>query len=249
MANDPLNPFEAPKAALDVAAPGAVAGSLEDAVAGRYDFTVGEVMSEAWGLVKGFKASFWGAALLMYGILLVATLVWGGISASLFGKQSRIVAGIFNGLIGALMWPFFIGIVAMAVRRAARLPVSFSMAFAYLNKAPVVVAAGLLTTLLTYLGFALLIIPGIYLSVAYAMTMPLLAFHELGAWKAMETSRKAITHKWFQVCGLYLLVGVLTGLSALPLGIPLIWTAPWAILVMGVLYRRIFGAPAAAPTP
>jgi len=78
MPNDPLNPFEPPKAALEVALPVGTAGSLEDAVAGRYDFTIGEVMSEAWGLVKGFKASFWGAALLIYGVLIGATLVWAG---------------------------------------------------------------------------------------------------------------------------------------------------------------------------
>jgi uncharacterized membrane protein len=248
MTNEPVNPFEPPKAALDMPPLPRPSGSLEDGVAGRYDFTVGEVMSEAWGLVKGFKASFWGAALLMYALFIGATLVWGGISGAMIGKhQSPILAGIVNGLIGALMAPLLIGVIALAIRRAAGLPVSFSMAFAYLNKAPVLIGAGLLTTLLTYLGFALLIIPGIYLGVAYGMTLPLLAFHELGPWKAMEMSRKAITHKWFRVFGLYLLVGLLVGLSALPLGIPLIWTLPWAMLVMGVLYRRIFGGPAAAP--
>ena len=248
MTNDPMNPFEPPRAALDMAPLAGASGSLESAVAGRYDFSVGEVMSEAWGLVKGFKASFWGAALLMYALFFGATLVWGGISAAVFGKhQSPILVGIVNGLIGALMAPLLIGVIALAIRRAAGMPVSFSMAFAYLGKAPVLIGAGLLTTLLTYLGFALLVIPGIYLSVAYGMTLPLLAFHELGAWKAMETSRKAISHKWFQVFGLYLVVGLLVGLSALPLGIPLIWTMPWAVLVMGVLYRRIFGVPAAPP--
>jgi hypothetical protein len=36
-------------------------------------------------------------------------------------------------------------------------------------------------------------------------------------------------------------VGLLVGLSALPLGIGLIWTAPWGINVIGVVYRRTFG--------
>jgi len=250
MSNEPLNPFEPPRATLEMPPLARASGTLEDGVAGRYDFTAGEVMSEAWGLVKGFKASFWGAALIMYALLFVVMLVWGGISAALFGKHlSPIVGSVFNSLIGALMWPLFIGLIALAVRRAAGLPVSFSMAFTYLGKAPVVIAAGLLSTLLTYLGLALLIVPGIYLGVAYGMTLPLLAFNELGPWKAMEMSRKAISHKWFSVFGLYLLVGLLVGLSALPLGIPLIWTAPWALLVMGVLYRRIFGVPAGAPPP
>jgi len=45
----------------------------------------------------------------------------------------------------------------------------------------------------------LLAIPGIYLSIAYGMTLPLLAFNELGAWQAMEASRKAITHHWWRI--------------------------------------------------
>jgi hypothetical protein len=246
---DPRNPFEPPRAALEGPAPVGAAGSLEDAVAGRYDFTIGEVMSEAWGLVKGFKGSFWGAAFVIYGVLIVATLVWSAISFALFGREhGQIINAIVNGIISAFMTPLLVGILAMAIRRAAGLPVSFSMAFAYLGKAPVMIGAGLLTTLLTYVGIVLLVIPGIYLSVAYGMTLPLLAFNNLGVWRAMETSRKTVTHKWWRVFGLYLCVGLLVGLSALPLGIPLIWTFPWAILVMGVLYRRMFGIPAVPPT-
>jgi hypothetical protein len=249
MTTDPRNPFEPPRAALEGPAPIGAAGSLENAVAGRYDFTIGEVMSEAWGLVKGFKGSFWGAAILIYGALIVATAVWAGISAAVFGREhGQIINAVVNGVISALMTPLLVGIIAMAVRRAAGLPVSFSMAFAYLGKAPVMIGAGLLTTLLTYVGVALLVIPGIYLGLAYGMTLPLLAFNNIGVWKAMETSRKTLTHKWFRVFGLYFCVGFLVFLSALPLGIPLIWTFPWMILVMGVLYRRMFGIPAVAPT-
>jgi hypothetical protein len=245
---DPRNPFEPPRAALEGPAP-VGNGSLEDAVAGRYDFTIGEVMSEAWGLVKGFKGSFWGAAFVIYGVLIAASLVWGGISFAVFGKnQNPIFNAVVNGLISAFMTPLLVGIIAMAVRRAAGLPVSFSMAFAHIGKAPVMIGAGLLTTLLTYVGVALLVIPGIYLGLAYGMTLPLLAFNNIGVWKAMETSRKTITRKWFRVFGLYFVVGLLVGLSALPLGIPLIWTFPWMILVMGVLYRKMFGIPAVPPT-
>jgi len=101
--------------------------------------------------------------------------------------------------------------------------------------------AGFLTTILTYLGIFLLIIPGMYLAIAYCMTMFLIADRNLGAWQAMETSRQAVTKRWFKFFGLLLLVGLLVGASALPLGIPLIWTIPWAINVLGVVYRRTFG--------
>jgi hypothetical protein len=152
---------------------------------------------------------------------------------------------IVNGLAGVILSPLFVGLIAIAVRRACGMPVSFSMVFGYIRRAPVLIGAALLVTLLTYLGLLLLLLPGIYLSLAYGMTLPLLAFHDLGIWRAMETSRRAITHHWFGFFGLYLLMGILVVLSALLLLIPLIWTLPWAVLVVGVVYRRMFGAPSA----
>ena len=245
MTNDSRNPFEAPQAALGVDASLGATGSLENAIAGRYDFTIGEVMSEAWGLAKGFKATFWGAGIVIYLMAIVSGLIWGRISLGIFGAHANPIGpAIFNGLIGALMMPLFVGLIAMVVKRASGMPVAFSTAFAYLGKAPALFVAGLLVTLLTYLGLALLIIPGLYLAVAYGMTMPVIAFNNVGVWQAMEISRKAITRKWFRVFGLHLAVGFVLVLSALPLGIPLIWTIPWAMLVVGVLYRRIFGQPA-----
>jgi uncharacterized membrane protein len=129
----------------------------------------------------------------------------------------------------------------MGVRRAAGLPISFATAFSCLDRVLTVFLASLLTTLLTYIGLFLIIIPGIYLAIAYCMTMPLIADRRLGPWQAIETSRKAVTKRWFQYFLLLLVVGLVVFVSALPLGIGLVWTAPWAINVIGVVYRRTFG--------
>ncbi|HEX2657646.1 MAG TPA: hypothetical protein VHU40_05215 [Polyangia bacterium] len=241
---DQMNPYQAPKADLDVVAPAVAGGSLQDALVGRYDFQIGEVMSEAWRLTKGFKASFWGAAVLIYLVALIPLMLVGalmGTVAGAGGKPNLLVQIVLNLVMATLIAPLTMGMFMMAIKRAAGMPVTFSVAFSYFKKAPVAILAGLLVTLLTYVGLALLVLPGIYLGLAYAMTMPLIADRDLPAWQAMETSRKSLTHKWFRIFGLYLLVGLLVGLSALPLGIPLIWTVPWATLVIGVLYRRIFG--------
>lgn len=245
MTNDARNPFEPPRAPLEVAAPSRQGGSVEDALAGRYDFTAGEVMSEAWDLVYGFKTPFWAATLIIGALFVALQLVWGEVvSPWLLGPQPlEVVESFASSLVDTLMAPLFVGLTALAVRRASGLPVSAPMAFIYLNKASVMIAAAILTTLFTYAGLVLLILPGIYLSIAYTMTMPLLAFYDVRPWAAMEASRKAITHKWFSVFGLLLLVGVLTGLSAAAFLIPLIWTLPWMVLVIGVLYRKMFGAP------
>lgn len=221
-------------------------GSLEAAVAGDYYFTIGDVMSEAWGLVKGFKGSFWIALIILYVIFGVVFYLAGIISASLFGDRGAQLAPLVNGLLSILVAPLYVGLIVLGIRRASGQPVSFMMIFEPFRRAPILIGAAICTTLLTYAGILLLVLPGIYLSVAYVMTLPLLALNELGVWRAMETSRKTLTHRWFGVFGLYLVVTFLTALSALPLLIPLIWTLPWAVLTIGVLYRRMFGVPPVA---
>jgi uncharacterized membrane protein len=231
------NPYDPPKAdvnaqVLEVGA----SGSLEDALAGRYDFDIGQVMREAWNLTRGMKASFWGAAFIVYAIFFVLALV----AASVAGKSGvmQFIPSIVLGTLGPVL---FIGLMMMGVRRAAGLPISFATAFSYLDRALTVFLASLLTTLLTYVGLVLIIIPGIYLAISYCMTMLLIADRRFTPWQAMETSRKAVTKRWFQFFGLMLVVGLVVFASAIPLGIGLIWTAPWATNVIGVVYRRTFG--------
>ena len=76
----------------------------------------------------------------------------------------------------------------------------------------------------TLVGFCLLILPGIYLGVAYLFTYLLLIVDQkLDFWTAMEVSRRVVTTQWWRVLGLGL-VGILfllLGLSLfLVVGIP-----------------------------
>jgi hypothetical protein len=242
---DSINPYEPPKSDLETAAPTGWPPSIDDAVAGRYDVNIGNVMDEAWKLTRGFKASFWGAVIVIGIISLIASAVVGALFGTLLAaigiRENVVVSAVINGLTAALLTPLTMGLTMMAVRRAQGLPASFSTAFGYFSKAGPAIAAGLLTVLLTYLGLVLLIIPGIYLGVAYKLAEPLIGELRISGWQAMETSRKAVRHKWWEVFGLLVAVGILTGLSGLVL-VPLIWTVPWSFMAMGVLYRRIFHA-------
>jgi uncharacterized membrane protein len=91
------------------------------------------------------------------------------------------------------------------------------------------------------LGFALLILPGIYLAIGSFLALQLVADKKMRPWSAFKASVRAITHKWFQVFSLILLLMGIMFLSAIPLGIGLIWTWPLFINTKGILYRNIFG--------
>lgn len=68
---------------------------------------------------------------------------------------------------------------------------------------------GIIETVLTLFGFLFLIFPGIYLTFAYWFALPLVLDRGLGAWQALELSRKTVTKVWFQVFGVYFTMGVL----------------------------------------
>jgi hypothetical protein len=241
---EPPTPYQAPRAEPAAVDPDAgLTPSLEDAIAGRYDFTVDDVMSEAWALVKGMKASFWGAGIVVALIYIVLeTILSIAISPFISDKPNVVVKQGFNLVVGALLTPITMGMSMMCVRRALGHPISFGTAFSYLHRGGTAIVGAFLVLLLQGLGLLFLIIPGIYLIVAYHLTIQLICDRQLGAWQAMEISRKAITHHWWGVLGLTLLVGLLTLLSALGLLIPLIWTIPWSFMATAVLYRRIFYA-------
>ena len=230
-----LNPYEAPKADFNAQAvnPG-VSGSLDDALAGRYSLDIGDVMREAWVMTPGMKGAFWSGAIPLY----VAYMAFAMVGGFLF--RGSLVLVVHDIALGALAPVLFLGLIAMGIRRAGGLRVGFDTTFGSFGLAAPAFLAGLLSTVLTSIGM-ILVLPGIYLAIAYCMTMPLIVDRNLSPWDALETSRKAVGKRWFQYFGLLFMVGLLVGLSAIPLGIGLIWTAPWAVNVVGVAYRRTFG--------
>ncbi len=129
----------------------------------------------------------------------------------------------------------------IGIRRAADQPISFNDIFSHFGRTVPLVITAIVSMLLIYLGMFLLIIPGMYLAIAYMLAIPLVVERGLTPWQALEASRKAITQHWFKVFGLFLLLGLITAISAIPLGIGLVWTIPLFVIAMGVLYRTIFG--------
>ncbi len=139
------------------------------------------------------------------------------------------------------IYPFMAGIMMIGIRRSVELPVSWKLAFGYFSYLLPIVVASILVGIFTTLGFLLLVIPGIYLSLAYILTIPLIVDKGMGPWAAMEASRRAISKHWFKVFGLYFVMGLIYMVSMIPLGLGLIWTMPMFIMVGGILYREIFG--------
>ena len=212
--------------------------AIQRAIAGRYTLGIEEILTEAWALIAGYKLKLNIAVVIYSAVAIVVALIVGGIQM-LSGENVLVV------IVGELVYawitlPIAMGLFAISLDRAAGGDVLNDRLFAFFPMATRLLLATILMTLLIFVGYVLLILPGIYLSVAYLFALPLLVQERLGIVDALEASRKAITHRWFTIFGLLLVLTLLNGLAAIPLGIGLIWSVPLTVIAVGLAYKRIF---------
>ena len=243
--------FEAPEA--DLVQPQTTVsgqGSIDKAIAGDYEFTIGAVIKEGWAKTKGSKwaihmAFFW------YFLVAVALMVLSQLAMMTFVTpvtDPMMVTGMAIGqqlLINLVTLPIIVGIFLLGIKRSVDAPMESTSVFDYFRKMGTLLLTMILVYLMVIIGFVLLIIPGIYLSFAYFMAMPLVVEKGLSPWQAMEISRKAITKRWFSFFFLALALSFIIIISAIPLGLGMIWTLPMMFVCYGVLYRNMFGVEAA----
>ncbi|HSH13409.1 MAG TPA: hypothetical protein VLA15_06660, partial [Desulfurivibrionaceae bacterium] len=206
-----------------------------------YDFKIGEVLKEAWARTKGVKGPLWGALALILVVILGFSFVMGLVAGIMGNGGGTAISAALQITLSIAIYPLMAGVMMIGIRRAADLPISWKLAFGYFSYLLPIVICVFLTTILTTIGFILLIIPGIYLTLAYMLAIPLIIDKGMGPWQAMEASRRGITKHWFKIFGLYFVMGLIYLLGMIPLGLGLIWTMPMLVMVGGILYREIFG--------
>jgi uncharacterized membrane protein len=91
------------------------------------------------------------------------------------------------------------------------------------------------------IGTVLLIIPGIYLAVAYLFASNLVVDRRLDFWPAMELSRRTVNPQWFAYFAFMLLLALLNLGGALLLGLGLLVTIPVSFGAVAAAYADIFG--------
>ncbi len=237
------NNYQAPESELVQRGTSENGGSLESALAGEYSLSLKKILSESWEQTDGVKRYILGAGVIMYAALFAVVRLMG----SVLGYNPESVPGLLIGqavtqvLVMAVTMPFAAGILVIAFKKIQGQNFEFGDAFSGFGKTGQLVVTGILMNIMIMIGFALLIIPGIYLSYAYMMAIPLVIDRNMSPWEALETSRKAITKHWFQFFIFWLVMTLILILSALPAFIGLIWTLPMTVLAYALVYRDIFG--------
>jgi hypothetical protein len=232
------NPYEAPKAELG-GAKEHLGGSIENTLAGNAVLDIGDVMSEAWQRTNGIKGMVIGGGLLLYLGLIVVTVLLGFIFG--FGEEQGILGVAVTQLVTMLLiYPFFAGVFMLGLRQSVGLPVSFDQQFAYYGSALAIFLVAIVQSIVTAIGFVLLIIPGLYLAFALALAVPLRVEKQLPVVDCLTTSMKLVNKKFLNVVVLAIAASFIGTLSFITI-IGWIWAVPWMLMVYAITYRQLAG--------
>ena len=212
------------------------------------EFTLGGIIGDAWALSSGCKAVFLAVYFAVFAALWLVQIVAGGIvGRAVIGGGSTVVAILWQLVLAALLYPFLASVMNIALRRADGHAVTLGDALGHGVSFAQLSLLGVLMTLATMIGFGLLVLPGIYLSVAFMFALPLVVDRRLAAIEALKTSLAIVHPHWFRCAGLLLVLGLMIALGAMTV-IGLIWVLPVSSLALALAYRRFFAAaPAGEP--
>lgn len=137
--------------------------------------------------------------------------------------------------------PLFAGIYLVVFKILKNQEIVFNDFFKGFHYFLPLLLSSLVTSVLTVIGFILLIIPGIYLLVAYIFANLIIIDLKIDFWQAMELSRKMVSKNWFSLAFLLLLLAILNAAGFICLIIGLLITVPITMCALAVAYQKIFG--------
>jgi predicted Ser/Thr protein kinase len=215
--------------------PAADADTLaQEVLARNYNLDIRGCLRRAWELVR---KDFWplmGITALFMALLSLAG-AWGGSLRHTVEITSAVGIIVWGPLVGGLCL-FFLKKIRGETATIETAFSGFSHQFLHLF------LAGFVTSLLTWLGFLCLVVPGIYLLVAWIFTLPLVIDKGLDFWPAMELSRKAVTKHWWKFLAFEIVLLLLSFAGVLAFVVGLFIVAPVALSALMYAYEDLFGA-------
>jgi uncharacterized membrane protein len=203
------------------------------------DWSIGEVLKTANEKQVGFKGNYF-IALIIYGAISFAITM---VQEATVGTTGDVAASLVEIIVTLILFPLGVGLGLLGIRRAAGKETPVSALWEPYSQAIPLIVMFILMAVLIVAGFLLLVLPGIYLSIAYSFAPYLIVEKNMGVWEALETSRKAITAYWWRYFGLMLVALLLVIIGLIPVFIGLIWVVPIIAIATGEVFGKTFGSP------
>jgi uncharacterized membrane protein len=200
------------------------------------DWRIGEVLKAAGEKQVGFKLTFF----IVVGLYILIGIPIAVAQAVTVGMGTGVASSLVDIFISILLYPLGLGFGLLGIRRALGKDTPVSTLWEPYSQFIPLIVMFLLMCVLIVAGFFLLILPGIYLAVAYSFAPYLIVEKNMGVWEALETSRKAITAYWWRYLGLMLILLLLFIVGTVPILIGLIWALPIMFIAIGEVFVATF---------
>jgi serine/threonine protein kinase len=217
---------------------GLAADALTRRVLARdYFLGIGSCLRRGWALVR---SDFWP----LVGVTALVLVLWS--AASALGEVTNSASNIklSTSVLGVLIsGPLMGGLCLHFLKKIRGEPVRIETAFSGFSRSFLhLVMAGFVTTVLTMLGFLCLILPGVYLVVAWMFTLPLVIDRRLDFWPAMRLSRQTISKHWWKFLGFLLVLALLNLAGIVACCIGVFVTIPVSLAALMYAYEDIFSS-------
>jgi predicted Ser/Thr protein kinase len=225
---------------------GAIGAALAQEILARdYTLNIRSCVRRGWKLLKGEFWPFVGITALLIALLGFASSI-GGSSIQRGGNNSVEITSA----LAMLMWgPLVGGLLFYFLKKIRKEPATVETAFCgFSHRFLHLFLAGFVTSLLTWLGFLCLVLPGIYLLVAWIFVLPLVMDKQLDFWSAMELSRKVVTKHWFKFLGFGIVMWLLLLAGVLAMVVGVFVMSPLVLAALMYAYEDIFGGVTPAST-
>lgn len=206
---------------------------LEGLLQKDYTVKIGEYINSGWSLFQKNAGPFIGFTIL---VALINILI------AKINQSASPVGSLISILISG---PLNAGFLIVAFKLLRDRATSFGDFFRGFNYYLPLFLVSLVSGVMVFIGFLLLIIPGIYLAIAYTFALPFVLEKKMNFWDAMELSRKLISKNWFAFFGFVLVLGLINIAGALVFGLGLLVTIPLSVGAIAAAYADIVGLPPA----
>lgn len=217
-------------------------GDIETSLRGATKLELLSCVKEGWLLSKTNRGTILQGSLFtlsMSLLLLLVIQIWFDLEA--LQTASFGVSFMINILFTLLTAPLLTALMIIGIRQSVGESSIFIGLAKQLAGSTLLIFTALMTGALVNLGMSLLLVPGLYLAMATAYTLPLLAEKKLRPSQAIVLSIRVFNQYWSALSMFYLVAFGLFMLGLLTMGLAYIWLVPWYFNTKGVLYRELFG--------
>jgi len=217
------------------------ATAIDNAIAGRYALPKLKLLGKAWQRQTGSGAAVRRALAFLLIPLLPLLFLISYLLQQLPLSLPPPVIHLLQIIISLpLLAPWITGLMLIGIDAARGTPTHFARVIeCYRHIVPLTTTA-LAAFFVSMIGTLLFVLPGLYLLVGCTLALPLVIDAKLPPLRAISVSLKAIHHRWFDFAAIIVLLLLVTFSGMMLAGLPLWFTLPWQLAVLGVAYCAIF---------